>query len=183
MKLKKVVLICSIIALHVVANGQGLAIGKGASMITGLASFTSTGSGSGSVRTNVLTISPSMDYFILNHFFVGGGFSYSNQSMISSTITQLGIGPEIGYAFGNQDSKAFPYINAGWNYISTNFNPSNGASSANGSGVSVGLGMIIPIKSHIGFVVEGKYNTFSFSEFNESENIISLNIGIVGLLF
>ena len=100
MNLKHTLLVCSIIGMHVVASGQESVIGKGSSMITGLASYTSTGSTYASDRSTILTISPSMDYFILNHFFVGGGLSYSNQSLESYKITGLSIGPEIGYAFG-----------------------------------------------------------------------------------
>jgi len=170
--------------LSIKVHGQGFAIGRGATMITGLASFTSTGYSSGSDHTSVLTITPSINYFILDHFFIGGGFSYSNQSLNSGNITGLAIGPEIGYAFGKQDSKAFPYINAGWNFQSTKFDQSfYGLTDNNGSGVCFGLGMIIPLRSHVGFVLEGKYNKLNYSELNESVDVISLNFGIVGLLF
>ena len=70
MKLKSLLLICCIVGLHVVANGQGFAIGKGASMIMGTASFSSSSTGTGSEETHTLSFSPSMDYFIFNHFFI-----------------------------------------------------------------------------------------------------------------
>ena len=192
MKLKQFVLGCCIVGIPVIANGQGFAIGKGASMITGLASFSSTGSdkvagsesGSMSETVTTLTLTPSMDYFLFNNFFVGGGLGYSNQNSDVSNITELAIGPEIGYAFGNKDSKVFPYVNAGWNYISNKINQSSySITSLSGSGVFFGFGAIFPVKSHIGLVLEGKYNTINYSGSTQNVNIFSLNFGVVGLLF
>jgi outer membrane protein W len=192
MKLKNLLLICTILGLHVVAKGQGFAIGKGASMITGLASFSSSGSdnvsdsplGSMSQTVTALSFTPSIDYFIFNNFFVGGDLGYSNQNSSISKITELAIGPEIGYAFGHEDSKVFPYLNAGWNYINYKINETSiSISSLSGSGVSFGFGVIVPVKSHIGLVLEGKYNIINYTESSQSVNVFSLNFGLVGLLF
>jgi hypothetical protein len=188
MKLKQIVLGCCIVGFPLITNGQGFAIGKGASMITGLASFSSTSygsvSGSESESLTVVTFTPSIDYFLFNHFFVGGGLGYSSQNPNGTNMTVLAIGPEIGYAFGHQDSKVFPYLNAGWNYISNIVDESAfGKISSNGSGLSFGFGAIIPVKSHLGLVLEGKYNTINYSGSSQSVNVISLNFGVVGLLF
>lgn len=186
MKLKQIVLGCCIVGLPIIANGQGFPIGKGASMITGLASFSSTSSstssGSGSVTT--VTFSPSMDYFLFNHFFVGGGLSYSSQTQNSLNVTGTAIGPEIGYAFGKPDSKVFPYLNAGWNYLNSKVDESYyGSPNLSGSDLSFGFGFIIPVKSHFGLVLQGKYDSINYSGSSQSVNVISLNFGVVGLLF
>ncbi|MDD4972197.1 MAG: outer membrane beta-barrel protein [Paludibacter sp.] len=191
MKLKKVILICSIIGLHVVAYGQELTIGKGTSMISGKASFSNTGYSSanatGSTSFTELTLSPSGDYFIVDHLFVGAGLSYLGTNTNGFKTTKLGIGPEIGYAFGNQDSKLFPYINAGWNYLKSTMDFSyfgtNATNNSSANGISFGIGVIVPVKTHIGLVLEGKYNNFNYSNSNEIDNVISVNFGIVGLLF
>jgi hypothetical protein len=187
MKLKQILLSCCIIGIPVIANGQGFAIGKGASMITGLASFSSRGSAtvnSSSESVTTITFSPSMDYFLFNHFFVGGGLSYSSQTQNGSNIAGMAIGPEIGYAFGKQDSKVFPYLNAGWNYLSSKIDePYYSSSNLSGSDLSFGFGFIIPVKSHFGLVLQGKYDTINYSGSSQSVNVISLNFGVVGLLF
>jgi hypothetical protein len=195
MNLKHTLLVCSMIGMHVVASGQESAIGKGASLIKGLAGFTSTGYGPNIKRSNVLTISPAMDYFLLDHFFVGGALNYENTNSESFNTSMFGIGPEIGYAFGSQTSIVFPYLTAGWNFqkSKTDFLISNSTITTNnsGNGISLGLGVIIPVKSHLGIVVEGKYNMYSFSNTNnlsinktsDNSNVISFNFGIVGMLF
>ena len=157
-------------------------------MITGLASFSSTKSGTGlgseSENFTALTFSPSMDYFLFNHFFVGGGLSYSSQTLSGSNVTGMSIGPEIGYAFGKQDSKVFPYLNAGWNYLNSKVDESYyGSPSLGGSDLSFGFGFIFPVKSHFGLVLQGKYDTINYSGSSQSVNVISLNFGVVGLLF
>lgn len=187
MKFKKVALICSIIGLHVVANGQESAVGKGAFMISGMASFSSTGYSSGSNHKTELTLSPSGDYFIMDHLFVGTGLSYSDSRIDGYKSTLLGIGPQIGYAFGNKDSKLFPYVNAGWNYLNNKMEVSilgsDGSTNFSSNGISLGIGVIVPVKKYIGLVFEGKYNRFNYSDSSESENKISINFGVVGLLF
>jgi len=184
MKLKQFVLVCCIVGIPVIANGQGFAIGKGASMITGLTSFSSTSSGSGSGSVTSITLSPSMDYFLFDHFFVGGGIGYSSQNSNGSNVTGFTIGPEIGYAFGKQDSKVYPFLNVGWNYLNNTVNASYyDNSNLTGSDLSFGFGFIIPVKSHFGLVLQGKYDTINYSGSTENVNVISLNFGVVGLLF
>ena len=187
MKLKQFVLGCCIIGIPVIANGQGFAIGKGASMITGMASFSNRGSATvngSSESVTTITFTPSMDYFLFNHFFVGGGLSYSSQTQNSTNVTGLAFGPEIGYAFGKPDSKVFPYLNAGWNYLNSKVDESYyGSPNLSGSDLSFGFGFIIPVKSHFGLVLQGKYDTINYSGSSQSVNVISLNFGVVGLLF
>ena len=184
MKLKSLLLICCIVGLHVVANGQGFAIGKGASMIMGTASFSSSSTGTGSEETHTLSFSPSMDYFIFNHFFIGGGLGYSSTTTMGSNVTNIAIGPEIGYATGNQDSRAYPFVNLGWNYLNSKIDASQfGPNGLSGSDISLGVGMIIPLKSHFGIVLQGKYDIVNYSGYDVKTNTISLNFGLVGLLF
>ena len=117
--------------------------------------------------------------------FLLSGISYENQTNALTSDysnTLFAIGPEIGYALGSQNSTSFQYVNVGWNYQKNSLNY-NGNSSVSGSGLSVGLGLIIPLKSHFGFVVEGKYKTLNYSVSDFKNNTISLNLGFVGLLF
>jgi len=74
MKFKSFFLFCSVVGICGVTNGQGFALGKGASMITGTGSISSSSSSYGSntetERISFITISPSIDYFIFDHLFV-----------------------------------------------------------------------------------------------------------------
>jgi len=180
MKIKNLLLLLSIIGLHLIGNAQENVIRKGTKMITGLGSFSSTGSGSNSNRLSSGTLSGSYDSFYKDHMFIGVNLSGLYQNMNSYNFATVALGPEIGYVFGNQDSKVFPYIVGG---CGIEVSDSGNTIYADGINLSLGLGVIIPIQKNFGFVIQGKYDNLKNINSDSNSNAISLNFGFIGLLF
>jgi len=186
MKIRNLFLLFSIIGLHAVAIGQGNTVGKGTRMIMGLGNFSSVGDNHGSDRINTLSMSISSDRFYKDNLFVGVGLSalYQSEYTSSSSAGAFAVAPEMGYAFGSQDSKAFPFIVGGCG-LELSSSSDNGYSNGYSCGLnlSFGLGVLVPIQKNFGLVVESKYNNLKYLSSAPGVNTISLNFGFVGLLF
>ena len=173
--------------------GQDYAIDKKATMLSLMGSYTSSGgklfedANQNNVQT--FTLTPSINHFVAKNFFIGGGFETSNQSQGGYSVKSFAIGPVIGYAFGKSDNTAFPYIDLGLRYYSSSSNTGyNNSVSAAGTDVFFDLGVIFPIKDHIGLTFEGGYQSLKlkmsdYSHVTKSGNIFSFSMGFVGLLF
>jgi hypothetical protein len=190
MKIKHLFFISFFLGLSSFVLGQEYAIDKGATFIAGMGSFISQGGDlfedSDNKRINLITFSPSVNHFIAKNLFIGGGFEFSKQVQGNSAINALGIGPNFGYAIGNSNSTVFPYLDAGLRYYRKSMGKINPAI-VSGTDIFLGFGVLIPIKTHIGLAVEGTYHMMNLkvkeSGSSSSGNIISIGIGIVGLLF
>ena len=97
--------------------------------------------------------------------------------------TSLGIGPNVGYAFGRANSTMFPYLIAGFHYKRS---MSEGHRTF-GADAIVGGGIVAPIKQHLGIVIEACYHIMDSKlvDANEStsSNAFIVGIGFAGLLF
>lgn len=95
----------------------------------------------------------------------------------------VGIGPSLGYAIGQADSKSYPYLATEIRYYSIGVNDQL----VSGTDIVVGGGLIIPAREHLGIVVEVGYHIMNLKRDNwkesKSGNIISIGIGVAGLLF
>jgi hypothetical protein len=182
MKIRNLILICSLAGISLTVQGQENVVGKGTTMIMGLGSFSSQKYNSSSSRISALAISTSCDYFYKNNVFLGGGFSLGYQGVSGYNSTALAVGPELGFAFGNENSNVYPYIDAGCHFDYTSVSHSY-ITSTYGAGVSAGLGLLIPLQKHVGLAIEAKYNTLKFFDSDNKQNTLSLNFGFVGLLF
>jgi outer membrane protein W len=100
-----------------------------------------------------------------------------------ASMSTIGIGPTVGYAFGKKESKSNPYIAAGIQLYSLG----SDGDTTSGTDISIGAGMIISIKEHFGLIIEVGYHFQNLK--NEawpesiSGNIFGISIGIAGLLF
>lgn len=170
---------------------QGYAVGKGAVIISGTGSFSSSG---GELfedyennRLTNIALTPGVNYFVGKNFFFGGSVELSIQSQGDYSSTATGIGPQIGYAFGNETSRSFPFIFTGYRYYNLSYEEGDNAENASGTDFIVGLGMIIPVREHIGFMFESGYHIINLkdSENNDSfgGNMFYIGIGISGLLY
>lgn len=185
------VLIC--LGLCSIVSGQEYAIDKKATIISGTASLMNQGGdlfeGSNGKHATTITFTPNINHFITRNFFVGGGIELSNQSQGNYKSNSISIGPQIGYAFGNSSSKAFPYIDLGIRYYSSteNFDAMSGDLKITGSEILLGFGVIVPVNTHIGLIFEGGYQKLNIKnkQYNieSSGNIFSMGVGIAGLLF
>lgn len=165
--------------------GQEYAADRGAFIVGGAASFSSSG---GELyqqmgkRTTSATIIPSVDYFVLRNFFVGATVQYSGVKEGDSRVHSIGAGPEIGYVFAKPESKILPIVSAGYLFTKNNYKvtdlyfPDSSSSEFN-----FAAGVIVPVQKHIGVTLGAVYRLQKLE--HESGNIFALTVGINGLLF
>jgi hypothetical protein len=183
-------------------SAQEYATDKGAMILNASASFTSSGGSlyetKDKTRITSLILMPSVDYFVLPNFFLGGTIQYSGNKEDSSmgdrfalrTNSTLGIGPEIGYVCAKTESKLLPYLSTGllWLHLRSKYSDhlTTIPNSGSGNEYFIGAGVIMPLKKHIGLTIGGIYRDQNYTNpFGNkiSEKIWALKVGISGLLF
>jgi hypothetical protein len=191
MKIKIIPFIICFIGLSSAVLAQQYSIDKKATIISGSASFMSQGGDifedSDGNKATTFNITPTINHFITKNFFIGGSLEFSTESQGDYKSNGIGIGPQIGYAFGGSQSKAFPYLDLGIRYYKMYADYGSDDFQFSGSDISLGFGVIVPIKDHIGLIFEGGYNMLDVKDKdtndNYSGNIFSIGVGIAGLLF
>ncbi|MBN2030105.1 hypothetical protein JW824_07645 [bacterium] len=175
-----ILLLCST-ALH----AQNYAVDKGARIIMGMASYSSYGGADIEHRYNVISLTPGFNYFVASHIFLGIGLSYNRQSQGKSSMTEIGVGPNIGFAMGDRTSKGHPYIALGVRYRSETYSGDGYSDKATGSAIILAGGYIQKVKQHIGIILEAAYHIMNTSENGDSysTNMIAVSVGIAGLLY
>jgi len=100
---------------------RAYAVDKGSVIVGGSASFTSLGGKElrGEERTTVITLDPSFSYFVAPHVAIGAALNLVSISGQGESDTFVGIGPTVSYFFGNQDSKAYPFLSGSFVYSSS----------------------------------------------------------------
>lgn len=192
MKIKIILIVICFSGLSSIVSAQQYAIDKKATIISGSGSFMSQGGDlfediDGNKATT-FTFTPNINHFITKNFFIGGSLEFSTESQGDYKSNGIGIGPQIGYAFGGPQSKAFPYFDLGIRYYIMNADYGSGDYiQFSGSDISLGFGVIVPIKAHIGFIFEGGYHMMDLKDKDSNDsysgNIFSIGVGIAGLLF
>lgn len=192
MKIRSMLLVIFLMVLSFKVYAQQYAVDKKATWLSLTGSFTSSGGtlfeDSYHKKTTTMSLSPSISHFVTPNFFIGGGISSSHQTG-GSEIHSLNIGPFIGYAFGNSENSAFPYIDLGLSYCSLSSNTGYNSNNYGAAGLDVfsDFGVIFPIKSHIGLMCEVGYHAMRLKMINTSSsksgNILTFSMGFVGLIF
>lgn len=192
MKIKSMLLIVIFIELSFNIFGQQYAVDRKATIFSGSGSIMTQGGdlfedADGNYATTI-SFTPSVNHFVTKNFFIGGGMEFSVESQGDYSSAGIGVGPEIGFAFGGPRSTLFPYLDLGIRYYQ--MTADYGATDdyqISGSDISLGFGVIVPIKKHIGFIFEGGYHMLNLqsddSDDSVSGNILSVGFGIAGLLF
>lgn len=190
MKTYTLILVLSIFCISLFS--QESAVSRGAFILSGTASFSSSGGDLFEDMDNnalkSITLTPSLNAFVVNNFFMGLSAEMSSESQGDYRASTTGFGPQIGYAFGDSNSEAFPFISAGINAYSMAYDyGNNNDGNITGRDIHFNFGMIVPVKSHIGIVLEGSYHMLNLTEksLNVSGTgaIFTFAIGVVGLLF
>jgi hypothetical protein len=173
------------------AFSQDFAVDKKAWIISGTVEFSSSSgdlyeNSDGDALTEIAFV-PAADYFVAPNIFVGGMISYVSWSQGDASVSTMGIGPEVGYAFGNADSKVFPFAKAGFQYLSVSYDYGSGTDKVTGSDITITLGVILPVMQHIGITPQLSYHIQSMKgdwDGAESEDgsIIRVGAGIAGLV-
>jgi hypothetical protein len=192
MKNKIMLLIICFIGLCLTVSAQQYAIDKKATIISGTGSFMSQGGDlfedTDGNNITTITFTPNINHFITKNFFIGAGIEFSTESQGDYKSNAIGIGPQIGYVFGGPQSKALPYLDLGILYYKMNVDYGFADDfQISGSDIYLGFGVIVPIKAHIGLIFEGGYHMLDLkdkdSDDTSSGNILSIGVGIAGLLF
>ncbi len=171
-----------------IVYSQDYVIDKGAIIISGIGSFSSRGGdlfeNYEGYRLTTYMLMPNINYFVVSNFFVGGGIVYTRQKQGVDSQSTFGIGPTFGYALGQAKSKNYPYLAAGIRYYSLGFDTGE---SLSGTDIVIGAGLIAKVKENLGIIVEAGYHIMNLKYENsiksESGDIISIGIGIAGLIF
>jgi hypothetical protein len=192
MKIRNFLFIICFSGLSFSLSAQQYANDKKATIISGQGSFMSQG---GDIfedfegnKATTFTFNPNINHFITKGFFIGGGLEFSIESQGDYKANAIGLGPQIGYAFGGPQSKAIPYLDLGIRYYTMHLDFGGGDDyQFSGTDINLGFGVIVPIKEHIGLIFEGGYQILDLknkdSDENYSGDIFSIGIGIAGLLF
>lgn len=191
MKTRLSFLILLLIVVNTYSFAQEYAVDKGATWLSGTVSFSSSG---GELfedydgnNSSVFNLAPSINYFVGKNFFMGGGLDFSLEKQGDYQSNSIGVGPQIGYAFGNQDSRAYPYLDLGLRYYGMSVDYGSGNSEGTGTDIFFGAGINVPLRPHLGLTFEAGYHMLNIKEKEYDDtysgNIFAIGIGIVGLLF
>lgn len=168
------------------SQGRSAATDQGAKLVSGAFSFASQGGdlyAGGDDRANIVTIVPSLIYFISPGIGIGGDLSYARQSQGDFSATEWGAGPKIGF-FMDSGGSMIPFIAAGANYLS--FSNSFDDDSENLLRFKVAGGILIR-KDHLAVSIEAGYLLDRFKPEGADEsvngNTIVIGIGFAGFLF
>ncbi len=177
-----------ILLIRQLVFAQEYAVDKGASIISGVVSFESSGGDLyGSNRNTLFVFAPSFSHLVSRNFLIGGIIEYAGQWDGSYNATQIAFGPHLGFAAGNETSTTFPYFVAGFHYITSNSNYGSffGSTSLSGTEISLGAGAIVAMKKHLGMNVSFNFDFASLGNDGNSRsgNTFSIGLGISGLLF
>jgi hypothetical protein len=97
-----------------VTQAQSYAVDRGSVLIDGQASFTSTGAEVDGEdvddRVTQLSITPSLQYFILPGLALGGELTLARAWDDDDSNTVYGIGPAVTYYFGAGERPWYPYL-------------------------------------------------------------------------
>lgn len=194
------VLVCITLLAFGTVYGAEFAVGKGGMIVSGTAGFANYSGDSyktyenGEEKDAALTeiwLQPALDYFVANNIFVGGALMLESASQDPASMTTIGIGPEVGYAFGKPESKMFPYGKIGFAYASSSYDPGTTGSettTTTGTNISIHVGLIYPVVGHVGFFPELSYHMVSSKgDWDNAEtmndSVIMLGVGIAGLIW
>jgi len=182
-------IISSILLLSFIATfaiSQDYAVDKGAFILSGTGGFMSQGGDLyevGEDRLSTFSLTSVANYFVIPNVFIGAGITYTRVSQGEDSMSTIGIGPTVGYAFGKAEGKSYPYIAGGFHFHSIGANDET----ISGTNILVSAGIILSIKKHIGLVLEIGYNfqNLKHEDWAESEsgNAFVVSIGIAGLIF
>ncbi len=178
--------ICSIFVYLFIFNvsiySQSYSTDKGSKIISGSFSFSSAGGdiyeNSHEERLTTVELNADFGFFTSPGFEVGGKVLFSNISQGGASYSQIGLGPQLGYFWGDGEKKLHPFVNASFLYVSR-------SNSITGSQLYFGGGICFMISDAIGLAGEVGYQVESLSSHSHSitGDRINLSIGIKAFLF
>ena len=190
--MKAILAILCVIWLVVGASAQDFAVDKKACIFDGSISFSSSGGdlyedADGNTQTD-FSEAGTFNYFVAKNIFVGAGLGIQSFGWGDYSSSAVVIGPQVGYAFGKKESKVFPYGAVGFRYLSSSADDGVNKLTITGTDISLEVGVIIPVKEHIGVTPLLSYHAQSEKSDapaaeSISGSIIMFGVGISGLLY
>ncbi len=190
--MKATLAVLCVLLLVVGASAQDFAVDKKAAILDASFSFSSA---SGDLYENAagdgqtaFSLAGTYNYFLAKNIFLGLGLGYQSFGWGDYSSSSLAIGPQVGYAMGKAESKVFPYGALGFRYLTSSVDPGTDKLTITGTDISFEVGVIIPVKEHIGFTPLLSYHAQSKKADVEgaesaSGSVILLGFGISGLLY
>lgn len=155
---------------------------KGGTLIGGLASFTSESAGN-DTRTTV-AIAPSAVFFVGNGIGIGFDMSFTSVSVDNASQSIFAAGPKVMLAFGTAESNVYPYLGAGVDFITMSSDQRGfSSSSASGSIIKGGVGLMFKVSRHIGIPLELGVLVTNIGDNKDAITTIAVGTGIAGLLY
>lgn len=139
--------------------------------------------------TNAISFNSSFSHFVLKGLFVGIGIGYDYQRTGANGTEQFEIGPHAGYAFGNKNSKIYPYVTGGILFTrlmaeTDSYASSNpGEITLDGNIIFGGIGTMLNLYEHLGVKLELDYCRYNFDKFSYKGNNLNFSVGVVGYIF
>jgi hypothetical protein len=138
--------------------------------------------------SNTFIFEPLFRYFPCKYLVVGPAFLWSTSSQINYSSYSISIGPEIGFAYGN-NLPVIPYVLSSFRYTHSSVtNKSSGFSQSYSYGtegyeIPIATGVIIPVVNGLGFQVEMGYNYAHRNEYYSQSDLGTFHIafGICGI--
>ncbi|MEA2106772.1 MAG: hypothetical protein U9P82_08670 [Bacteroidota bacterium] len=142
-------------------------------------------------KTTTVYFSNTTNYFLAKGLFAGLGISYSYRRTGADGMETYGIGPNLGYIYGKKESKLYPFVAAGFRL--NNINQDSEATYVYspqdlkllGYNIFGSIGIIFPVKEHIGITFELDYSKYYLTESqgDYDGNILTFSVGIIGFIF
>lgn len=152
-------------------------IGAGSKIVSGMGSLSVTTVEGSDNSIMSLTLAPSIINFVVKGFGIGGDCSLTLKTVGGLSASAVMIGPKIMAAFGQPDGTVFPYIGLGVNYITG----SSGNSTASGSAIKIGFGLLTKAGDNLGIPVE--FGIVMMNVEDEKGTVYSLGFGFSGIFY
>lgn len=159
------------------AQDTGFPIQRGNIMIGGNFEFSSEGQEDVDDRATVISVSPSLGYFIADGLMIGGSLSLNHASVGDNSFSSFGIGPEIAYFFGGPGARMYPYVGAGVAYIV-------GSDDFSALGGEVDAGVVFMVARNVGLNAEafGAFTSTDVGDESATGNTFGVRGGVVAFI-
>jgi hypothetical protein len=162
--------------LSIAASAQPeYAVDKGSFVLNTSGMFTSQGGDDlyGDDRLTTFMLNTSLLYFVIPNLAIGGNFELLTASLGGDSETLFGIGPEIDYFFGTEETNLYPFI--GGSFLYSNLSDAYSATFINFHG-----GINYMLTTHVGLLGQA---FFQLENYNPEGDGDSLSGNTFGLAF
>jgi len=168
---RKNVIVFLLFVLYLYLDASDFFTDAGSFQIGGEIAFISEGFENREYRVNRFILSPILNVFPINYFFIGPAVSLMATTLDSRNSISVNLGGTMGFAYG-KDIPVIPFLYCSPQYL---------LHALNGFGINITGGIILQIQKHfsINFGPSFWLEVFEGSR----SNTISIRISVTGLIF